>query len=312
MKRPRFLVSGLLAAMTTAAIAGIAIDRAEADTLAGPDTVLNIAHRGASGLAPEATLPAFDKAQDLNADLLELDAQLTKDGHLVAFHDTKVDRTTDGTGPLSDYTLSELKELDAGSWFNAKYSAHADPAYEGLAVPTLAEIVKRYGTREKYYIEIKSPDENPGLTEALVEFAEKHGLVEANALVVQSFDRASLKKAHELNPDIPLIQLVWYHPKNYEEGAELKEWTDVTPGPAAVTEADFARIDDYAVGIGTNRTYEDRQVIDRGFVRKAREAGLGVHVYTINEEPTMRDLVDWGVTGIFTNFPNRLNHVLAR
>ena len=246
---------------------------AVADTLAPDGQVLNIAHRGASGHAPEETIPAFDKAQAVDADYLELDAQLTADGELVAFHDTKVDRTTDATGKLSDFTLAELQELDAGSWFNEANPDKADPAFEGLQVPTLDQLVARYGTEENYYIEIKSPDANPGLTEKLVAWAERHDLVAAEAIVIQSFSQDALKKTHQLNPDIPLVQLVWYHPKEYEAGADLKEWTEVTPGPAELTAADFDSVDDYAVGIGTNLTYKDRQVIDAAFVETARAAG---------------------------------------
>jgi glycerophosphoryl diester phosphodiesterase len=303
---PRRVGLALVSAMTVFAPA------AGADTLAPDGQVLNIAHRGASGHAPEETMPAFDKAQAVEADYLELDAQLTADGELVAFHDTKVDRTTDATGKLSDFTLAELQQLDAGSWFNEAHPDKADPAFEGLQVPTLDQLVARYGTEENYYIEIKSPDANPGLTEQLVAWAERHGLVAAEAIVIQSFSQDALERAHALNPDIPLVQLVWYHPKAYEAGADLKEWTGVTPGPAELTAADFDSVDDYAVGIGTNLTYEDRQVIDAAFVETARAAGLGVHVYTINATATMRRLIDWGVTGVFTDYPDRLNAVLEQ
>ncbi|SDG39020.1 glycerophosphoryl diester phosphodiesterase [Limimonas halophila] len=285
---------------------------AGADTLADHGEVLNIAHRGASGHAPEETMPAFDKAVDLNADYLELDAQLTADGRLVAFHDTKVDRTTDGSGPLSDYTLKELKKLDAGTWFNEKYPYRAKTAFEGAQVPTLRELFEKYGTDQKYYIEIKSPGENPGLTKKLVNLVEEYDLVEADSIVIQSFVQDSLQKAHELNPEIPLVQLIWFHPKGYEAGAPLKEWKKVTPAPNAVSVSDFNAVDEYAVGIGTNMHYKDRQVIDAAFVDTARRAGLGVHVYTIDSMARMQRLIDWGVTGIFTNFPDRLNAVRAR
>ena len=292
--------------------AAVLAPSAFADTLAPYGQVLNIAHRGSSGHAPEETMPAFDKAQAVDADYLELDAQLTADGELVAFHDTKVDRTTDAAGKLSDFTLAELQQLDAGSWFNKAHPNKADPAFEGLQVPTLDQLVARYGTQENYYIEIKSPDANPGLTEKLVAWAERHDLVAAEAIVIQSFSQDALEKAHALNPDIPLVQLVWYHPENYEAGADLMEWTGVTPDPAELTAADFDSVGDYAVGIGTNLTYKDRQVIDAAFVETARAAGLGVHVYTINEKATMRRLIDWGVTGVFTDYPDRLNAVLEQ
>ena len=286
--------------------AGVGAGPALADTLAPHGAVLNIAHRGASGHAPEETMPAFNQAVDMEADWLELDAQLTSDGKLVAFHDTEVDRTTDGEGPLNDYTLAELQKLDAGTWFNEKHPYRAKPAYEGVRVPTLKQLVKKHGTDQNYYIEIKSPDENPGLTKKLVRFAEKHDLVETKSIVIQCFKQAPLKKVHEMNPDIPLVQLVWYHPKEYESGAQLKEWTGVTPAPGEISRDDWAAIDAYADGIGTNMHYKDRQVIDADFVAGARRAGLGVHVYTIDSVARMTTLMDWGVTGIFTNFPDRL------
>ncbi len=287
--------------------AGLTATPALADTLAPHGEILNIAHRGASGHAPEETMPAYDKAVELNADWLELDAQLTADGHLVAFHDESVDRTTNAEGPLSDYTLDELQALDAGTWFNEANPYRADPAFEGVSVPTLKQIVETHGTDQKYYIEIKSPDANPGLTEKLVKFVEKHGLVESDSIVIQSFPQEPLKRVHEMNPDIPLVQLVWYHPKGYEAGAPLKEWKAVTPAPGEITQADLAKIDDYAIGIGTNMHYKDRRVIDEAFVNSVREAGLGLHVYTIDSIAKMHRLIDWGATGIFTNFPDRLS-----
>jgi len=297
----------------TSAVALVAVSLAAgpvlADTLARHGQVLNIAHRGASGHAPEQTMPAFDKAVELDADWLELDAQLTSDGHLVAFHDTSVDRTTDAEGPLKELTLAELQKLDAGTWFNEAHPYRADPAFEGISVPTLKQIFEKYGTDQKYYIEIKSPDENPGLAKKLVKLVEEYNLVEADSIVIQSFPQKPLQRVHEMNPEIPLVQLVWYHPKEYESGAPLKEWTDVTPGPGDTTRNDLAKIDDYAVGIGTNLHYKDRQVIDEAFVDTVREAGLGLHVYTINSMAEMQRLIDWGVTGIFTNFPDRLSAV---
>ncbi len=272
--------------------------------------VENIAHRGAKGHAPEATMPAFAMARQMNADWLEFDAQLTSDGELVAFHDTEVDRTTDASGPLNDYTLAELKELDAGSWFNDENPDKAKPYFAGLEVPTLDEIFQAHGTGVNYYIETKSPGENPGLEEALVEKLEEYGLVASDSVIVQSFQKDSLLKVQDMNADIPLVQLVWYHPEGYEEGADLKEWNDITGGPDNITGAGLMGISDYAIGIGTNLHYNDRRVIDESFVQQFRNAGLDVHVYTINETDHMEMLMDWGANGIFTNYPDRLNRLL--
>ncbi len=283
---------------------------AAAPALAHDVDVASIAHRGAKGHAPEATMPAYALARQMNADWLELDAQLTADGKLVAFHDTKVDRTTDGEGPLNDYTLAELKALDAGSWFNEQNPSKAKPYFAGLEVPTLDELFQAHGTGVNYYIETKSPEENPGLEEALVDKLEDYELVESDSVIVQSFERDSLLEVQELNDDIPLVQLIWYHPKGYEEGAELKEWNELTGNPDDVSDEAIAQIGDYAIGIGTNLHYKGRRVIDEAFVQSFRDAGLDVHVYTINETDRMEMLMDWGANGIFTNYPDRLNRLL--
>ncbi|WP_254277683.1 glycerophosphodiester phosphodiesterase [Halomonas sp. 3H] len=266
-----------------------------------------IAHRGASGHAPEQTLPALKLAHEMEADYLELDIQMTADGELVAFHDETIDRTTDGEGELKDFTLEELKALDAGSWFNASSQEHADDAFSEVQILTLGEIIEHFGTDTRYYLETKSPELYPGIEEALVDELEAHGLIQAGAAVIQSFSQPSLLEIQALNDDVPLIQLVWYYPE--DNGDErLVEWTGVTPGPSEIDDADFQAIREYALGIGTNLTYDDeRQVIDAAFVEQAQANDLLVHVYTINETEDMRMLLDWGVDGIFTDFPDRLN-----
>ena len=269
-----------------------------------------IAHGGASGHAPEQTLPALVLAEEMGVDYLELDIQMTADGELVAFHDETIDRTTDGEGELKDITLEALKGLDAGSWFNAAYPDFADEAYAGVEVLTLGEVIEHFGTDIRYYLETKSPELYPGIEEALVEELEAHGLIEAGAVVVQSFSQPSLLEVQALNDQVPLVQLVWYYPES--EGSErLAEWTGVTPGPSEITDADFRAIRDYAVGVGTNLTYQDDlQVIDAAFIEQAQANDLLVHVYTINEQDDMQTLLDWGVDGIFTDFPDRLNALI--
>src|SRR5690625_2310499 len=92
----------------------------DTQTMKQQEKMVNIAHRGASGHAPENTMAAFDKAFEMKADYIEIDVQMTLDGRLVAIHDTTIDRTTNGTGSVGDYTLEELRQLDAGSWFRSE------------------------------------------------------------------------------------------------------------------------------------------------------------------------------------------------
>ncbi|MGQ7287740.1 glycerophosphodiester phosphodiesterase family protein [Vreelandella venusta] len=264
-----------------------------------------IAHRGASGHAPESTMAAYELAHEWGADYLEVDVQLSADGELVVFHDDTVDRTSDGEGSINAYTLEELKALDTGTWFNDANADKADPAFAGAQILTLEELFERFGHEARYYIETKSPLLNPGLEEALVEALEEHDMIENGRVLVQSFEQGSLLKLHELNKHIPLIQLVWYSP-SAEDNDRLVEWTGVTPAPADITDDDFQAIKEYAVGIGTNVTYNGEDVIDAEFISQAQENGLSVHVYTINETDEMERLRGWGVNGLFTDYTDRL------
>ena len=116
----------------------------------GPD-VLNFAHRGDSCCAPENTLAAVGQAFDKGAHHLEVDVRVTKDGHVVLFHDDTVDRTTDGTGPIADMTLAEVKQLDAGAFFG--------PQFEGERVPTLEEAILASDGRGRLYLDVKVANE---------------------------------------------------------------------------------------------------------------------------------------------------------
>src|SRR5690625_7978490 len=110
---------------------------------------------------PESTLSSYNLGEQMHADYIKIELQMTKDGVLIAMHDETVDRTTNGTGAVTDFTLAEIKQLDAGSWFNTMYPDQADHSYVGLEVPTLEEIIEEHGRGSRYYIETKSPDVYP-------------------------------------------------------------------------------------------------------------------------------------------------------
>ena len=301
----------LFAAMSLGLFAGAATTTALADMspleqqLKDLESFQVIAHRGASGHAPESTMAAYELAHEWNVDYLELDAQITADGEVVVFHDDAIDRTSDGEGKINDYTMEELKALDTGSWFNEANADKADADFAGAQILTLDELFERFGHNARYYIETKSPQLNPGLEEALVKTLEEYDMVESGRVLVQSFEQESLLKVQELNDDIPLIQLVWYYPSEEDE-SRLVEWTGVTPGPAEINDEDFQAVAEYASGIGTNYIYEGQEVIDADFIRQANENGLPVHVYTVNEADEMERLMEMGANGLFTNYPDRL------
>lgn len=258
-----------------------------------PNKIVNVAHRGASGHAPEHTMPAYELGQQMKGDYIEIDLQMTKDGELIALHDETLDRTTNGTGNVKDYTLAEIKHLDAGSWFNEKYPQYAKPEYAGLQVPTLQEVIETFGTGARYYIETKSPEVYPGMEEKLVEILKEYKLtgqnVQSSKVIIQSFSADSLKMVREIDPTIPLVQLLWYDQ------------------PATLTDEELEEYKSYSIGLGMNHNK-----IDEAYVQKVRESGLLIHPYTVNEKTDMEKLLDWGVTGMFTNFPDRLEEVLKK
>ena len=249
------------------------------------DNNVSIAHRGASGYAPEHTFYAYDKAhKEFNADYIELDLQMTKDGNLIAMHDEDVERTTGNKGRVEDYTTKELKQMDVGSWFNKKYPKYAKKEYKGAKIPTLEEILDRYGDNANYYIETKSPDVYPGMEEKLLHSLEKHNLLSDQKLnkgqvVIQSFSQESLLKVANMNNQIPLVQLVDENKLSTFNSEDLKF------------------ISSYAIGVGPD--YSD---LDEQMVQKLHNYNLKVHPYTVNTEKDMQQMLNIGVDGVFSNY----------
>jgi glycerophosphoryl diester phosphodiesterase len=247
--------------------------------LAPPPDVAIIAHRGASGHAPEHTFAAYDRAVAMGADYLEQDLQVTADGALVVLHDATLDRTTDGSGRVDEHTLTEIERLDAGAWFA--------PEFAGQRVPTLDAVLTRYGHGQRYYIETKAA----GIEEALVALLDRHGLIEpaaaAQQVLIQSFSAGSLRRMRELEPRLPLIHLV-----SARDPALLDRLGEVSG---------------YAAGIGPARA-----LVDAALVAAAHARGLAVHPYTYITREDHESAIALGVDGGFSNFPDRFAAVLGR
>lgn len=247
--------------------------------------IKNIAHRGASAYAPEHTISAYKLGQQLRGDYIEIDLQMTKDGHLVAMHDETINRTTNGTGLVKEHTLEEIKQINVGSFFNEKHPSLAKKEFEGAKVPTLEEIIETFGHNANYYIETKSPDEYPGMEEKLLEIIKHYEI--SDKVIIQSFSEASLQKIHSLDVNIPLVQLL-----PYKKAAQL-------------TELEIKKYKTYCIGLGMNYKY-----IDSAYVKKIKKHGLEVHPFTVDNETDMKKLLLWGVDGMFTNYPDRLHSLL--
>jgi glycerophosphoryl diester phosphodiesterase len=150
-----------------------------------------IAHRGASAREPENTLRAFDAALALGVDAVELDVHLVH-GHLVVVHDARVDRTTNGRGPLTDFTFDRLRKLDAGL---------------GERIPTLEEVVDLVCGRARLIVELKGPD-TLGPVVALVQGLVRAGTATYDQFLISSFDHRAIERALHLAPDLPRAPLV--------------------------------------------------------------------------------------------------------
>jgi glycerophosphoryl diester phosphodiesterase len=283
------LLRGMIAVTCALAACNPYAGRPQTRTAEEADMIV-IAHRGASGYAPEHTFAAYDLALELGADYLEQDLQMTRDGVLVVLHDDTLDRTTNGVcrGRVIDHTMEQLRGCEVGSWFNAAHPERARPEYIDQPIPTLDEVFARYAGRASFYVETKNPDDAPGMEEALLALLDRHGLREAAAsewrVVIQSFSAPSLSKIHALDPSLPLIQLI------------RGRWAT-----ARSIQARLPEMAQYAVGIGPS--WRD---VDARLVAAAREQCLEVHPYTVNEPARMQRLTDVGVTGMFTDVPDVL------
>jgi glycerophosphoryl diester phosphodiesterase len=187
-----------------------------------------IAHRGASGYAPENTMAAFRRAVEMGCSDVETDVYFTKDGKLLLFHDDTLDRTTDGSGLPEDYTLDELKQLDAGSWWSPENPGDGpqlfwDRDYAGERLITLEELLDEFGSSLTYHIELKK--ESPGLVPAVIEAVRRRGLVE-NVFIASIDADDSLQETMRIEPAIrvasaPNTRIKKFGARAIEQNAEF-------------------------------------------------------------------------------------------
>jgi glycerophosphoryl diester phosphodiesterase len=243
----------------------------------GTKSVWTIAHRGASGHAPENTMAAFRRAVELGARFVETDLQITRDARIVAIHDLTLDRTTNGKGQVHLQTLPQIRALDAGTWFGD----HGEGAFSGERVPTLKEILDFAKEHDViFYLEIKSGSAW-GVEHAVV--AALRDQYASARVVILSFDPATLDSVHRLDSTM-MTGFLCEHPAN-----DLVERT---------------------VRAGARQLVARGDLLTREVVEKAHHAGLQVVAWTINEEEQMRRLIAADIDGIITDYPDRLFSVL--
>ncbi len=262
-REPLGIVLGLLIAATAAIVLFGLLQPQLART-----RVQVLAHRGASAYAPENTLAAFRVAIEQGADWLELDVQQTKDGRLVAFHDLRVERTTNGRGAIRDLALDEVRALDAGSWFGERFAGERVPTFEDVL-----DLAREAGIR--IFPEVKDPRLYPGIEERVAGALRAYEY--EDRAIVQSFDPASLERLRQINPRLRVAAL--YTSENQFSG-EPPAGAEVIGPPWQLIAA------------------------DRGIVRDAHGAGRYVVVWTVDSPAGIRQMLDARVDGIITNRPD--------
>lgn len=239
--------------------------------------VLNMGHRGAREVAPENTLSSFLAAEMMGAHGIELDVMFSKDHELVVIHDYDLDATSNGKGPVKGYTMAEIKEFDAGSWF--------DEAFTGERIPTLQEVLKAIDPETLINIELKT--ESPatdGLENAVVEVIREYNLYKR--VIVSSFNPIALLRVKWADKNIPVGLL--YAP-------------DL---PRYLSEGWFISL------LRPEALHPEIGMVDENYMERARKKGYRVNVWTVNEAADMKRMLDLEVDGIITDRPDLLQQLM--
>lgn len=245
------------------------------------DNFTIIAHRGASAYYPENTLPSFEGAMALGADMVELDVLVTSDKEVVVFHDEKISRCTDRRGKIADYTLAQLKKLDAGSWFDKKF--------KNTRIPTLAEALDICKNKIAVNIEIKTEAVSRmisgGIEEKCLKIVEQSGM--RRHVVFSSFDPRAIM--HLKRIDDTAAVAVLFEKKLY--GSRL---------PSEVMDS-----------VGADAFNCSAAELNKTRFTNIKSNKIPVNIYTVNDRKNMKKFLDMDVNGIFTNKPDILKKVLS-
>jgi glycerophosphoryl diester phosphodiesterase len=232
-----------------------------------PTPFMVIAHRGASASAPENTLAAFDLALQMGVHHVELDVTTTSDGHVVVIHDDTLDRTTNGSGPVSSHTLATLRTLEAGSWFGAQFA--------GQCISTFEEILERYKGRLHIHTEIKG--RTLYLARDTAELIRKHGM--QDQVTITSFQKVRLEEIRTHAPDLSTGWLV-------------REMSD--------------EIIAQARAMGMRQLCPRADMVTPALVQRLHAEDLIVRAHGIKNDELMRQVVQAGADGMTVNWPDRL------
>ncbi|HVA89409.1 MAG TPA: glycerophosphodiester phosphodiesterase family protein [Chloroflexota bacterium] len=232
------------------------------------------AHRGASAQAPENTMAAFDLAVEQGAELIELDVHRSLDGGLVIIHDFDVARTTGRPGLVAELTAAQLRDLDAGSWKGEQWA--------GARIPTLDQVLDRYGSTVLLNIEIKAGnDPSHGIAGQVAQAVRRRNLYDR--VVISSFDWAIIKELRRVDPAVRVALLA-----------------DRRPDEALL----------YAAELGAVGVHLKAELVTTARAARAQTHGLGILAWTVDEPEEMARLAALGIDAIVSNVPSRLREVV--
>lgn len=246
------------------------------------DGFIVIAHRGASAYYPENTMAAFKAALEMDAEMIELDVMMTGDGVPVAFHDALLDDHTNGSGFIWDYSLEELRKLDAGSWFDERFA--------GQKIPTLEEVIAFAAGKIALNIEIKTEAVTDrvegGVEQKSLQLVRKYGM--EDHVLFSSFDYRAVARLKKLDPEIPVALLYNKRKSDSKLPHQLVQQLN-----ADAFNCSFRQL-------------------RRKWVKNLKEYEIPHFIYTVNSKRKMKSLYRSGVTGIFTDKPDLLNEVVKK
>ena len=258
----------------------------------GVTGTLVIAHQGGDGVWPGDTMYAFEKAVEIGADVLEMDAHITKDGQIVLMHDEKVDRTTDGTGLIEDMTLEELKKLDAAYKWSNDGGLTFPYRGQGIRVPTLNELFQKY-PQMRYVIEIKLT-QNP-IDKPLCELIRRHNM--QSRVLIASFHDTAMQNFRVTCPEVATsasrgeVTKFVILGKVFLSGLVAPKYQSIQPP--------YDPKESYNIPIMTKR-----------FIREAHAKNLHVEPWTVDDPELMKQYIEWGVDGIITDRPDLMVKIL--
>lgn len=271
-------------AVVAALCAAVPTHATKAVTCSGggePIRPLVIAHRGASGVAPENTMASFEQAVKLGADMIELDVHGSKDGRLIVIHDSSTARTARGNpqGAVADLTLAQLRMLDAGVW--------KGPGFAGERIPTLDEVLAAFKGRAMLLIELKAR----GIEERVAQAIREAGM--EDGVMLQSFDAESVRIMHGLLPEAPA-------------GVLYRDTWILDPAGRG------RRIVEQVHEVGASFAGMNVGAVSAQLVTTLKNGGLDVFAWTADDDWIFAHLIEAGVDGIITNHPERLLRHLGR